>query len=308
MRTRLRNRLGWLLAVALLGACASPQPDDSLVVFATTGHLADAVANIAPDAHVITMVGPGGDPHSHQPSTRDIQRMLEADVVVWHGLNLEAHMTDQLRSLGPRQVAAAEAVPTELLLDWPGTDADGNQLRDPHVWNSPEAWGIVVDAVAGKLAEVHPGDADQYLANAARYREEVDAMAAEATKLLAGVPEPRMLVTGHDAFDYLGHVHDLEVHSTDLISSEAALSARELSELATLVAENQVPVVFRDHQVNPQAIVSLQESVSALGWDVSVAEADLHADSLGATAGVDTYIGAFTHNVRTIAEELGATG
>lgn len=298
--------MGLLLPIMFLTACASPQPDDALVVFATTGHLADAVVNIAPGAQVITMVGPGGDPHSHQPSTRDIQRMLEADVVVWHGLNLEAHMIDQLRSLGQRQVAAAEAVPVELLLDWPGTDADGNQLRDPHVWNSPEAWGIVVDAVAGKLAEVDPDDADEYRSNAADYRERIDAMAVEATELLAAVPEPRMLVTGHDAFDYLGDVFDLEVHSTDFISSEAALSARELSELATLVADNEVPVVFRDHQVNPQAIVSLQEAVSALGWEVSVAEADLHADSLGATDGVDTYIGAFTHNVRTIAEELGA--
>lgn len=82
---------------------------------------------------------PGGDPHTYQPSTRDIREIGGADVVFWNGLHLEAHMTDQLSSLGDRQLAVGDALPRELLLDWPETDDEGNALHDPHVWNSPEA-------------------------------------------------------------------------------------------------------------------------------------------------------------------------
>ena len=110
------------LAVVSLSLTACSSSDEGpgelpLTVYATTGYLADAVANIAPDAEVTTMVGPGGDPHTYQPSTRDIQTIQSADVVFWNALFLEAQMIDQLESLGERQLAVGEQLPEELLLD-----------------------------------------------------------------------------------------------------------------------------------------------------------------------------------------------
>ena len=78
---------------------------EPLTINATTGYLADAALNLAPDADVITMVGPGGDPHTYQPSTKDIEQMQTADLVLWNGLHLEAQMIEQLESLGERQLA-----------------------------------------------------------------------------------------------------------------------------------------------------------------------------------------------------------
>ncbi len=282
---------------------------DALAVYATTGYLADAVANIAPDAVVTTMVGPGGDPHTYQPSTRDIETIQSADVVLWNGLHLEAQMIDQLESLGERQLAVGEQLPEELLLDWPETDDAGNPLHDPHVWNSPEAWSLVVGHIADKLGEIDPEGADAYAANARAYIGEIEAAAAEAEALLATIPaESRILITGHDAFAYFGETFGLEVRATDFVSTEAALSPKELSELASFIAERRVPVVFQDNQANPQAITSLTEAVRALGWEVEISGEELYADSLGAEPGVDTDLGVFAHNARAVAAALGRAG
>lgn len=213
-------------------------------------------------------------------------------------------MIDQLESLGDSQVAVGELLPEDLLLDWPETDDEGNPLNDPHVWNSPEAWSLVVGYVADHLGEIDPENAEDYQANAAEYQEEIDQAAAEVEEMLADIPEPRILITGHDAFGYFGDTYDLEVHATDFISTEAALSPEELSELADLIAENEVPVIFEDNQANPQAITSLQEAVSARGWEVEISDEELYADSLGADEGVDTYLGVFTHNARAVSEAL----
>lgn len=278
---------------------------DALTVYATTGYLADAVANIAPDAEITTMVGPGGDPHTYQPSTQDIQTIQSADVVFWNGLYLEAQMIDQLESLGDRQLAVGEQLPEELLLDWPETDHEGNALYDPHVWNSPEAWTLVVGYVADKLAEIDPENADQYAANADAYIDEIEDAAATAESLLADIPEPRILITGHDAFAYFGETFGFDVFATDVISSEAQLSPEELSGLADLIADNEVPVIFQDNQANPQAITSLREAVEARGHEVEISQEELYADSLGAEEGVDTYLGVFEHNARVVAEAMG---
>ncbi|MGO1536881.1 MAG: metal ABC transporter substrate-binding protein [Yaniella sp.] len=297
------------IAGLLLTSCGdtteASDSDETLSVYATTGYLADAVENIAPDAEVTTMVGPGADPHTYQPSTRDIETIQDADVVLWNGLYLEAQMIELLESQGERQLAAAEQIPEDMLLSWPETDDEGNPLNDPHVWNSPDAWAIVVDEVADKLAELDSENAEAYRANAADYQDEIVEAAAEVEELLATVAEPRMLITGHDAFNYFGDTYDLDVHATDFVSSEAALSAEELSELAELIADYEVPVIFEDNQANPQAITSLQEAVERLGWQVEISEAELYADSLGAEDGVDTYLGVFRHNAQAVADALG---
>lgn len=296
-----------LSLVVAAGLCAgltacSPEPagdDDTLTIYATTGYLADTAARIAPDAEITTMVGPGGDPHTYQPTTPDIQKLRSSDAVLWNGLHLEAQMEDQLASLGQAQLAVGDEVPEDLLLPW----EDGQY--DPHIWNSPDAWSVVIDAVARHLGELDPDRAAEYSANAAAYQQEFDAAAADAQEALRDLSAPRILVTGHDAFNYFGRTFDLEVRATDFVSTEAALSATEISELADYLAEHRVPVIFQDNQANPQAITALQEAVAARGWDVRVAAEELYADTLGVDAGVDTHLGALTHNAETIAAELG---
>lgn len=299
------------LAVALgtgLASCSVSESaqgsDGTLDIFATTGYIADAAANIAPEANVVTLVGPGGDPHTYQPSTKDIETMSQSDVVLWNGLYLEAQMIDQLESFGDKQVAVAEAVDEDMLLGWDDTDDEGNALHDPHVWNNPLAWQQVVDAIATKLGEIDPERADEYAANAEQYNHKISAKNEVVSAMMEDIPDPRILVTGHDAFAYFGDTYDLEVRATDFISTEAALSATELSELADYIADNKVPVIFQDNQANPQAITSLKEAVESRGWSVTVSTEELFADSLGPTAPTDTYLGVLEHNATTVSEGL----
>ncbi|HLS48710.1 MAG TPA: zinc ABC transporter substrate-binding protein [Actinomycetaceae bacterium] len=317
-RARRPGVVGLLVGALALASCAvdgnagtgpGPGSEGPLRVYATTGYLADAAANIAPEAEVTTMVGPGGDPHTHQPSTRDIQALRGADAVLWNGLHLEAQMIGQLESLGDKQLAVGELIPATMLLGWDETDAAGNALYDPHIWNDPEIWSLAVTHVADHLGAVDPARAPDYRANGQAYVEQIQRAHDEARDLLAGIAEEdRLLITGHDAFAYFGNTYDIEVHATDYISTEAQLSAQELSGLADLIVEREVPVIFQDNQANPQAITSLREAVSSRGWQVEVSAAELYADTLGAEEGVDTYLGVFRHNARAVAEALSRPG
>lgn len=98
-------------------ATSGGDSDGALNIYATTGYIADALDNIAPDADVTTLVGPGGDPHSYQPSTKDIAALQEADVVFSNGLTLETGMEEQLDDL-PNHVALGEEIPTGGLMAW----------------------------------------------------------------------------------------------------------------------------------------------------------------------------------------------
>lgn len=318
MRQTARAVLATIASAAMaltLGACstsnentapkasASATATGKLNIVATTGYLGDAAANIAPDAQITVLVGPGGDPHTQALTTQDTQKINDADVVLWTSHDMEHQMMGQLEKLGKKQVAAAEAIPEKDLLPW---EEDGKiEGHDPHVWNSPDNWKYVVTAAANKIAEIDPAHADTYKANAEAYNKKIDEAKAEAAKLLSVIPkENRVLITGHDAFNYLGKTFDIEIHATDFVSSESEMSAAQIDDLAKLIADKKVPVIFQDNLANPEAINHLKQAVKAKGWDVEVSDKELFADSLGETAPLDTYLGVFKYNAETIAKAL----
>ena len=94
-------------------------PGDRLVIVATTDHLGDAVRAIAPDAWVTVLMGPGTDAHTYVPTTREAQRIEQADLVTWNGLELEVQFTGVLRALGDRGLEAASVVPHDMPLTCP---------------------------------------------------------------------------------------------------------------------------------------------------------------------------------------------
>ena len=285
-------------------ASESMASGDALNVVATTGYLGDAVRNIAPDADVTVLVGPGGDPHTQELTTQDTQKLNDADVVIWTSHDMEHQMRDQLDKLGDKQVPAAEAIPEDKLLPW---EENGEVTgHDPHVWNSPDNWKHVVDATAKKLGEIDKANADTYTKNAKAYNEKIDKAKEEAGKVLEAIPaERRILITGHDAFNYFGKTYDLEIHATDFVSSDSEISAADLDKLADLVAEKKIPVIFQDNLQNPEAINHIKEAVKAKGGEVEVSDKELFADSLGEEAPLDTYLGVFEYNAKTMAEALG---
>ncbi|MDP9800346.1 manganese/zinc/iron transport system substrate-binding protein [Arcanobacterium wilhelmae] len=311
------NRIAALASAALLAvgltACsenAKPAPASSgsagakeLNIVASTGYLADAIANIAPNAKVTTLVAPGGDPHTQELTTADIQKVDAADLVVWTSHDMEHKMMAQFDNLKERSLPAAEAIPEKDLLPW---EEDGKvEGHDPHVWNSPILWKYAVNAIAQKLGTIDSANKATYEKNAKEYTGKIDAAYESAKKVFDSIPaEKRVLVTGHDAFNYLGKTFGLEIHATDFVSSESEMSATQLDELATMIATKKVHVVFQDNLKNPEVIKHLQESVAAKGGKVEVSDKVLYADTLGDSAPVNTYLGAFEHNAKAIAEAL----
>ncbi len=105
-----------LLAVAVLapGRTTSGAEDGRMTVVATTGILGDLAGRVAGDAaRVVSLVPPGGDPHTHEPTLRDVRDIVHADVALSNYLMLEEQSLiraiDANLRPGARHVALAEA-------------------------------------------------------------------------------------------------------------------------------------------------------------------------------------------------------
>lgn len=302
-----------VLRCLALGVCAAlvmALPNDTLAedrlsVVTTTGMIADTAARVGGDVvDVQSLMGAGVDPHAYRQTRTDIVSLTRADVVLWHGLNLEAQMRPFMAELAGRTqvVAVGEAVPADLLLG----DPEYADQPDPHVWMDPKLWLHVVDAVEEALAAGDPDNAAVFEANAAMLREELEEFSAYAVEALGSVPESRrVLVTAHDAFAYFGRAYDFEVMGIQGISTQSEAGLQRIRELVDILVERDITAVFVETSVSDRNVRALIEGAAAEGHTVEIG-GELFSDAMGVAGTYEgTFLGMLDHNATAISAALG---
>jgi manganese/zinc/iron transport system substrate-binding protein len=270
-------------------------------IVATTGMVADLARRIS-GADVQAIFGPGVDPHGHRPTRSDILALSRGDVIFANGLNLEAQLTDVLADIATqtRVVAVAEAVDPALLLNDPAYEG----FPDPHVWMDPTLWAQAAQAIADTLTDMaFPAD---IAANTDALLADLAALDAYARNAIASIPEPaRVLITAHDAFNYLGRAYGLEVQGIQGISTESEAGVARMQELVALIRDRRVPAVFVESSVSDRSVMALIEGAAGAGMNVATG-GELYSDAMGPDGSYEgTYIGMIDHNITTIARALG---
>ncbi len=278
---------------------------EKINVVATTGMIGDAAREIGGDLVAVrTLMGPGVDPHAYRQTRTDIVAMANADLVLWHGLYLEAQMEDFMRGLEEtgNVVAVAESLPRNLLI---GHD-DYNDKYDPHVWMNPNLWSRVVLNVRDALIAAAPGNEATFRSNADAHLAELRELAQYTTKVLSSVPaESRVLLTAHDAFNYFGSAYGFEVIGIQGISTESEAGLLRISELVNLLVKRNIRAVFVESSVSDRNIRALIEGATAQGH-VVVIGGELFSDAMGEDGTYEgTYLGMIDHNATIISGALG---
>ncbi len=297
---------GAALASTLSWGARGAGADTPLQVVASTGMIADAARQVGGDlVQVQALMGPGVDPHAYRQTRTDIVAMTRADLVLWHGLYLEAQMEDFLQDLGRKRpvVAVADALPKDYLR---GHD-DYDDKYDPHVWMVPDLWAGVVQEVQRALTQARPEAAEIFAANAKTHLAELAQLQDYAETQLAAVPpEARVLLTAHDAFGYFGEAYGFEVLGIQGISTESEAGLSRIGELVGLLVDRQIGAVFVETSVSDRNIRAIVEGAAAKGHTVRIG-GELYSDAMGPEGRYEgTYIGMIDHNVTVISGALGA--
>lgn len=295
------------LAAALWVAAAgvTPVAAEELDVVATTSMIADAARNVGgTHVEVTALMGPGVDPHAYRQTRTDIVALSRADLVLWHGLYLEAQLEDFMLDLTEQRtvVPVAESLPRDLLIRH---DNYADKF-DPHVWMNPDLWSRVVLAVRDALTEAMPEAAETFRANADAHLADLQELSVYTRSALSSVPpESRVLVTAHDAFNYFGEAYGFEVVGIQGISTQSEAGLNRISELVDMLVDREIGAVFVESSVSDRNVRALIEGAAARGHEVVVG-GELYSDAMGEPGTYEgTYLGMIDHNTTTIARALG---
>ena len=273
-------------------------------VVATTGMIGDAMQHIVQDrAQVITLMGPGVDPHAYEATARDLQQLLKANVVFYNGLYLEGKMAGILQKLSLKKhvYAAGDALaPAQRRVD-----PNFSVGIDPHIWFDVGLWKQAVRYMSNQLQAADPAEAAFYEANTTRYLQRLDEL-HEATQqaILQIPPTQRVLITAHDAFGYFGQAYGMEVRGLQGISTVSECGLKDITDLVEFIVQCNIKAVFLETSVPDRSLRAVVEGCSAKKHAVTIG-GYLYSDALGQAGTPEgTYYGMVQANVQTIVKAL----
>ncbi len=200
-----------LLALMLSG-CASPAKSHKLQVVAAIFPEYDWVRQIAAgdDSLELTLlVDDGVDPHSFQPSVKDMVTVSQSDLLIFGGGESDEWLEDALGEEGGshRQVIrllpllganAHQAEVVEGMQVWEEEDE-----TDEHVWLSLRNAALFCTAIADSLCTLNPGKAALYRANLATYLAQLQALDEAYRQTVSAGKQNTIVVCDRFPFRYL---------------------------------------------------------------------------------------------------------
>ncbi len=293
-----------MLAI-FIGCKQEVKKNGKLQVVTTTTMITDLVKNIVgTKMDVQGLMGAGVDPHLYKASEGDVSKLFNADVIVYNGLHLEGKLEDvfeKMRHQNKKTIAVSDAIDKSTLI---GSEYFASNY-DPHIWFDITNWEIITKYVVAQLSELDAKNAISYKENGVKYLASLASLKITIAEQINSLPvEKRILVTAHDAFNYFGKAFQFNVVGLQGLSTATEAGVKDVQKMAKFIEEHEVKAIFVESSVPKRTVEALQEAVKAKDKEVVIG-GTLYSDALG-SAGTEegTYIGMYTHNVKTIVDSL----
>jgi manganese/iron transport system substrate-binding protein len=284
MLKRVGRLLARLIAAAIVSVAAVPAAaQEKFKAVTTFTVIADMAKNVAGDAAIVeSITKPGAEIHNYSPTPGDIQRAQGAQLILWNGLNLERWFERFFVNLRDVPgVVVSEGVQPMSISEGPYTGKP-----NPHAWMSPKNALIYVDNIRNAFVKYDPKNAAAYEANAAAYKEKIEATITPIREKLAQIPEDkRWLVSSEGAFSYLARDFALKELYLWPINADQQGTPQQVRKVIDAIDANKIVAVFSESTVSdkPARQVARETGVHYGGV--------LYVDSLSEEDGpVPTYI------------------
>lgn len=270
--------------------------DEPIIVAVSVVPLAEFVEKVGGDkVKTVVIIPPGADPHTYEPSPRELGKVSEAGmyVTVGFGMPFEEVWIDRFETINRETliINSSDGIQLRELADHDhdhegeedhdedheheseeehdeehdeeheaeheGESHDHEEL-DPHTWTSPANAKVMVENIYEGLAEIDPENEAYYAQNRDSYLEELDALDARIREKLEG-SEGRNFMVYHPSWGYFAADYGLNMISVEIEGKEP--SARNLAKLVDLAKEKNVKVIFVQSQFSTRSAEAIAQEI-----------------------------------------------
>lgn len=272
--------------VCLLGLRAQSQ--EPLRIATTFFPIFSLTASVVgPHARIENLLPAAVGPHEFQLSPQDLRKLSQANLIVMNGLELESWMEEALgktSAASPKTVVRfSDGIRGQLIAESGShrhgrlgePDSHTHTLVDekttginPHIWLDPTLAAHGVSNLVSILERMDPKNTAAYRENAKALVRRLEQLDLDYRKRLAPLRESAF-ITYHQAFPYLIRRYGLRLAGVLEEVPDVEPSARHLADLARVIREQKVKVIFVEPLSSPKLAQQLAKDCG-----IKVAELD----------------------------------
>ena len=270
--------LGLILGVLVsFAGCGTKNLEDNngerLRVGVTINPLKDFAEAIGGDkVEVFSIIPDGSDAHSFDPKPKDLKELINTNIFIYNGLQMEEWIDSVLGTIEGRDVKVVEASKGIDVINISEEDIHDHEDEeehdhdhggvDPHVWLSLGNAVIEAENIKNAFSELDPENKDYYEANFEKLKNDFNSLYNEYKDKFKDL-ENKNFVTGHAAFAYLCKDFGLEQKSIVDVFGEGELTAKNLEALINYSKENGVKTIFSESTASEKEAETLAKEVGA---------------------------------------------
>ena len=276
----MKNRIATLIAASLiLAACSSTQetatPQETtevatkkIQIVAGFYPLAYAAEGIAGDlAEVVSLAGPGVEPHDLELTPGDVAKINDADLVVYIPEFIPA-LDAVVKTLDQSKVINATQGITLISGDSHSHEGEESHSEeeghsdesatDPHIWLNPSNMVLIGNSIAQALSALTSDSAINE--NRSSFENALTTLASDYTAKLANC-SIKALVVSHEAFGYIANAYGFEQVGISGLSPEAEPSPARLAEVAKIAKAENATTIYYESLVDPKVAKTLADEL-----------------------------------------------
>ncbi|KKK36491.1 adhesin [Mesobacillus campisalis] len=300
--------LGFIFVISIfLAGCNSQKPNASistetdqqeaanqLKIFTTIYPLKDFTEKIGgEDVTVESIMPPGADAHTFEPTTKQMTNIAEADAFIYNGLGLEPFaekMGNALKNQKVKFVEAAHGIETlahehddhyekeenghgeeHSESDEHGhaeehseTDGDGHDHGDldPHVWLDPYQAITLAEGIKNTFVELKPDAKEKFQKNYESLKDELEKLDEEFHHLAESKENPEMVVS-HAAYGYWEESYGIQQIPVAGLSPTDEPSQKALQNIIELARDKQIKYILFEQNVAPKVAEVIRKEINA---------------------------------------------
>ncbi|MCS7164653.1 MAG: zinc ABC transporter substrate-binding protein [Thermodesulfovibrio sp.] len=195
---------------------------------------------IMPEAQIEELIPSQVDPHNFEPSLKDIQKLYNANMVVYLGNTDVDRWIDKIK-----EDLALKGVKLVRLQDHiEFKKYSSTKELDPHLWLDPVLVLEIIRVIKDKAKEIYPENKDAYEKNFSIYTESLKELDREYRQSLSNC-SLKDVVTTHEFLNYLSARYGFSFHFV-VHEPDEEPSLKKIKNLKTLIKKKSIEYIISE--------------------------------------------------------------
>ncbi|WP_299742389.1 metal ABC transporter solute-binding protein, Zn/Mn family [Rossellomorea sp. y25] len=218
------------------------------------------------EAEVESLLPPGSDSHTYEPTSKDVMAIAEADAFIMNGAGMEAYaekITEAVEAEDVKVVEAAEGIElNEGAHDHDHEEDHDHGDHDPHVWLDPIRSIELAENIKNVLVELKPEEEKLFNENFETLKADLEALDQEFATELEATPGNHFLVS-HAAYGYWEEAYGVHQIAVSGLSPTQEPSQKELQTIVETAKEYGLKHVFFEQNITTKIAGVVRDEIGA---------------------------------------------